>query len=85
MLSKTDIPVTSQCVEKLFHEFADVFTPPTAADRIRDFKAKVILKDDAQPKFLKARPLPYAVREKVDLELKQMEQNGVLTRIETSE
>jgi len=54
-------------------------------DRIKNFKARVVLKDDATPRFLKARTLPYAVREKVDRELDEMERTGVIEKISTSE
>ncbi len=43
------------------------------------------MKDDATPRFLKARPLPYAIKGKVDKELDNMESTGVISRIETSE
>jgi len=53
--------------------------------QIQNFKAKVILKDNAIPKFLKARPLLFAVRDKVDAELDQMEKSGVIEKIDQSE
>lgn len=69
----------------LLKDFADVFKTPTSQDRITGFTARVILKDNATPRFLKARPLPYALRDKVDHELQQMEDTGVITKIPTSE
>lgn len=74
-----------QSVDSLMKEFSDVFTAPMPNERIKNYKAKIILKDDATPRFLKARSLPYAVREKVDTELIKMEQDGVITKVETSE
>lgn len=77
-------PVNTTC-ESLISEFKDVFTTPTSADKIKNFKARITLKDDAQPKFLKARSLPYAIREKVDKELQAMEEAGVIEKIDHSE
>jgi len=37
------------------------------------------------PKFLKARPIPFAIREKVDEELQSMENAGVITKVDHSE
>ena len=43
------------------------------------------LRDGAQPKFLKARPLPYALHDRVDLELDRLEQDGILTKVSHSD
>ncbi|XP_018359976.1 PREDICTED: uncharacterized protein LOC108759161 [Trachymyrmex cornetzi] len=64
-------------------EFSDVFDKPVGT--IKDFKAKLILKEDATPRFFKSRPVPFALRDKVDEELEKMEKSGVISRIETSE
>ncbi len=78
------VPVSAK-LQGLLAEFQDVFKKPTAADRIRNFKARIHLKEEATPKFLKARPLPYNLREKVERELDEMEAIGAITKVETSE
>jgi hypothetical protein len=72
--------LTIDCV---LNEFSDVFGPITGT--IKNFQANVSLKDDAVPKFLKARPIPYALSAKVDEELEKMESMGVLTKVEHSQ
>ena len=41
-------------------------------------KAKMILKEGAQPVFLKARPIPYSLREKVEKEFDRLQKDGSL-------
>jgi hypothetical protein len=74
---------TKLTLESLFHEYRDIFSEPTGL--IKDFKATVVLKDDAIPKLMKARSVPYALLSKADKELKLMEQKGVIERIDHSD
>ncbi|XP_018316621.1 uncharacterized protein K02A2.6-like [Mycetomoellerius zeteki] len=67
----------------LLKEYSDVFDQPV--ETIKDFKAKLMLKEDATPRFFKPRPIPFVLRDKVDEELEKMEKSGVISRIETSE
>lgn len=52
---------------------------------LAQIKAKVALTENAQPKFHKARNLPYALRPKVEAELKRLEDQGILSKVEWSE
>ncbi|XP_064619437.1 uncharacterized protein K02A2.6-like [Lineus longissimus] len=52
---------------------------------IRGYKADIRLKESCSPVFKKARPVPYALREKVGLELDRLEKAGVLEKCTTSE
>ncbi len=51
---------------------------------IKDVKVKLELKDDAQPKFYKPRPVPFALKEKVANELEKMVTDGVLEKVDYS-
>ncbi|XP_011883701.1 PREDICTED: uncharacterized protein K02A2.6-like, partial [Vollenhovia emeryi] len=73
----------SLSLQEVLKEFADIFEEPKGY--IKNFKAKIILKDDAIPKFMKPRPIPYAIQEKVNRELDLMEKSGVIKRIDHSE
>lgn len=75
--------VKHQDLKTLLQEFKDVFDGPVG--KISNFKARIHVKDDAVPKFFKARPVPFALKAKVDQELEHMERNGILTKLEHSE
>jgi hypothetical protein len=74
---------TATSLASLLNEFNDVFSPPDGL--IRNFKARVLLKDEAVPRFFKARPVPFAVRSKVDLEIDRLVNSGVWSPVDTSE
>ena len=52
---------------------------------IRGITAKLEMKTDAQPKFYKARPVPYALQEAVEAEYNRLESEGIVERVEFSE
>ena len=53
----------------MFHEELGTFSGP---------KAKIYVADDASPKYCKARPVPYALREKVEKELERLQEEGTI-------
>ena len=48
-------------------------------------KATLSLKDTAQPKFCKARQVPYAIKPKVEQELKTLEKEGIIEKVDHSD
>lgn len=70
-------------LQKLLEEYADLFEVPDG--KIKDFQARVALKEDAVPRFMKARPVPFAIKKQLEAELQEMEKQGVVSRIEHSE
>ncbi|RXN30262.1 putative protein K02A2.6-like protein [Labeo rohita] len=51
---------------------------------LKHIKGKITLKEDAVPKFHKARPVPYAIRQKVEIELDRLEAEGILSKVDWS-
>ena len=43
------------------------------------------MKNACKPKFIKARPVPYSLKEKVEAELKKLEKEGIITKVTNSE
>ena len=74
---------TRRRLDALRSRYAAVF----GSDRghLQPSRGHLTLRDGAQPKFLKARPLPYALRDRVDLELDRLEQDGILTKVSHSD
>ena len=52
---------------------------------LRDFRAKILVDPDAQPRFCKARQVPYALREKVEQELSRLTEEGILQPVQFAE
>ncbi|CAB4020384.1 Hypothetical predicted protein [Paramuricea clavata] len=59
--------------EKVFHEELETFSGP---------KAKIYVAEDASPKYYKARPVPYALREKVEKELERLQEVGTIEPVQ---
>lgn len=53
--------------------------------QMKDITAKLILKPGSNPRFLKARPVPYALRQKVEKELHKLVTSGVLEPVSVSD
>ena len=53
-------------VDGLIAKYQDLFKK--GYGHLKQFKASIQVREDAQPIFLKARPVPYALKEKVEQE-----------------
>ena len=52
---------------------------------LKQFKASIQVREDAQPIFLKARPVPYALKEKVEQELQRLDEEGIIYKVSQSD
>jgi hypothetical protein len=59
--------------EEVFHEDLGTFSGP---------KVKIYVADDASPKYCKARPVPYALRENVEKELERLQEEGTIEPVQ---
>lgn len=75
--------VTKDRIEHLTKEYADLFEENQ--NPIKHFKASIKLKEECSPIFCKARPVPYALRDKVEGELKKLQEKGVIYPVKHSE
>ena len=70
-------------LDVMLDKYSDVFENKLGI--FTSAKAKLTLKDDSQARFLKARPMPYALKPKVEEELRRLQNEGILTKVEWSE
>lgn len=62
--------------EKLLEDYSEVFQDGVGT--LTSTKAKLALKEGSQPKFCKARPVPYAIKPKVEIELMRLEREDII-------
>ena len=69
-------------VERYQRKFPSLFQP--GVGKLNGIIGHLELKEGAVPKFLKARPLPYALRPAVEAEINRLEAAGILKKVEHS-
>lgn len=57
----------------------------TELGKTRNIEATLSVEDNATPQFCRARPVPYALREKVERELDRLQQEGIIEPVTFSE
>ena len=67
-------------LRSLLDKYAEVFRE--GLGELEGHEAKIYVDRGAQPKFCKARPIPYAMRSKVEEELAQLQKQGIITPIQ---
>ena len=70
-------------ITELQEKYKDVFTGELGT--VKGIKAKLTLKDESKPKYVKARTVPFSMRAKVEAELDRLEQEGTLTKVQHSD
>ncbi|XP_054279273.1 uncharacterized protein K02A2.6-like [Macrosteles quadrilineatus] len=70
-------------LDNLLEKFKDVFEP--GIGKIPDQLGHLQLVDGARPVFMKARPVPYALKLKVEQELDRLEEAGIISKTQESE
>ena len=73
---------TQRKLEELLDKYSEVFQYDIGT--LKSTKAKLMLKEGSQLKFIKARLVPYAMKPKVDAELKRLEREGILHKVKFS-
>ena len=79
----TQQPDPKKSLESLLDKYKEVFQEELG--HISDFKARLLVRENAKPKFFKPRSVPFAMKAAVEEELSRLEQIGVVEKISSSE
>ena len=71
-------------IDEILKKYSSVFTTGKIG-LIKEFQARIELKEGAIPKFHRARPVSYAPKEGVEKELDRLETVGVMRKVERSD
>ncbi|CAA9999561.1 unnamed protein product, partial [Nesidiocoris tenuis] len=83
ILKNQDISIPKSSVGALVVRFANVFSDKVGA--IKNYVCSLKLQNDATPVFRKARPVPLALRSKVEGEIDRLVQENILKRVESAD
>lgn len=72
----------SKRIEQLKQKYSTVFEK--SMGKIEGVQARVRLQPDAEPVFVKARKLPFALRDAVEEELDELERNGIIRKVDSA-
>nr|XP_029720499.1 uncharacterized protein LOC115262237 [Aedes albopictus] len=73
---------SAESVKKLIERYGNVCEK--SMGKIEGLTAKLQLKPDVRPVYLRARPVPFSIRDAVEEEIKTLEKNGVLVKVNHS-
>ncbi|CAB4015412.1 Hypothetical predicted protein [Paramuricea clavata] len=82
-----DLLLPEKPADKNFDEILDTYAE-VFQDKLGTFKsakARITLKEGSQPQFRRARQVPYSLRPKVEEELKRLQNEGILSKVEWSD
>jgi len=70
-------------LQDVLSKYQDVFAE--GLGMLKGVKAKIYVDQDTEPKYTKARAVPYVLRTNVELELRRLEHEGIISLVEFSE
>ncbi|KAL5475498.1 hypothetical protein EMCRGX_G025319 [Ephydatia muelleri] len=82
-VSKAQEKTGQQWIKVLLRKHPGLFREELG--RMSNIAARLMVKEDTSPVFLKARPVPYSLRQKVEMELERMVSTGALSPVSWSE
>ena len=74
---------SQKSLKSVLDNYAEVFQ--NELGHIQEFKARLLVREGANPKFCKARNVPFAMKPAVEEELARLERIGVIKKVSTSE
>ena len=74
---------TDSKLQEIIRTYKSVFSDEAGC--LKDYKVKLHLKDGASPRFMKARQPPFGLREQIEQELKRLQENDIIEKVQFSE
>ena len=68
---------------EMLEKYQDVFEE--GLRRFKATKAKIVVEENASPKYCKARPVPNALKDKIEKELQRLEEEGTIEQVTFSD
>ncbi|KAJ8023976.1 hypothetical protein HOLleu_36568 [Holothuria leucospilota] len=75
--------ITAESVENVVERHSEVFAE--GLGKIKGYKAKLYLKEEATPRYVKARSVPFSLKEGVEKELERLQEQNIISPVEFSE
>ena len=72
-----------EMLENLLNEYNDLFTEDVGL--IKNYKCSLKLQKNAKPTFIRARPVPYALKDQVEEEIDRLEKADIIEKVTYSE
>ncbi|CAC5358317.1 unnamed protein product [Mytilus coruscus] len=82
-INKVSVENVNKKTKELLDQHSSVFNDNIGC--VNGITGNLIMKDNVKPVFMKARPIPYALRPKVEQELDRLEEEGIISKVPTSE
>ena len=80
--SKGDVLSADSQLNDLLSKHSELFTE--SYEGMKGLEVHITMRNDARPTFVKARRVPYALKEQVERELDKLEKNGVIKKTDRS-
>ena len=71
---------SNSSVSELISKYSHLFSTT-----LKEVEAKIFVAPNAQPRFYKPRPVPYALKDKVEKELERLQADGIITPVQFSD
>ena len=75
--------VHEQSISSLINKYTSLFSDSLGL--LKDTTAELYINTRAGPKFFSARPVPYRLQDKIEIELRELQELGIITSVQHSE
>lgn len=74
---------TATSLQEVLNNYKELFNGELG--KVQSFQGKLLLRENAQPKFCKARAVPFSIKDAIGKELDRLESQGIVQKVDHSE